>query len=666
MPGGEERGGRLRARTLGIALTFALLTLGAPVAAGADELPAPVTVAPADSPSPDPAPTVGEPAPLPSAQDPAPATDPPTGDPSPTGPPSGPAASPTPEPSMIPTETPSPAPTASATPPPPAPLPLAITLPADPVLTLPNGDGFRDALTVTATAPIAAPITITAVRLGRTITVARSVSTTPDHGGWSARVRVPLGSLAAGSWTLHVAQTGRNVAAAHVLRVGSGAVRTLSVTLDRSAYFPKSPGAPSRVGVTVRAADETGAALPIVGTLTASAGRASRTATISRVARGAGRVSVSGFPDGTGVVSVRVTGPSGASRTATRSIHLEPTLIRKVTAARSWPTVQPVIDDQLDTVTVSASATTSSGVVVPVHGDIRISRGGRVVRTWSLTSSAMRHGVWDGRVKGLIVAGTYTVTVRERGPDGGTVTAATTVSVSTAHLPYRIRVLAQLRSGNEQGLAIGRIGGATRVFAGVDVGGGKARIDEYDLSGKHIASSAPLPLGHAAEIAVGAKDGLLYVANGSAAAPTSIGVVDPIGWRLVRTIDAAALGVNGMIATDPTRGFVVFANLPGAPYTVTPMAADGTFGASVPIPDPGGVPQGIEVVGHQWWIYTSLAGGGNRITKVAPATGHSLGTIELAMPGEGEGEAIDAATGRVYVGCHGPNRFGVLERVVVR
>ena len=245
-------------------------------------------------------------------------------------------------------------------------------------------------------------------------------------------------------------------------------------------------------------------------------------------------------------------------------------------------------------------------------------------------------------------------------------TRTTTVSVSTAHLPYRIRVIARLAGGNEQGLAIGRIGGATRVFAGVDVGGGNARIDEYDLTGKHITSSPSLPLGHAAEIAVGADDGLLYVANGSATAPTRIAVVDPVGWAVVRVIDAASLGVNGMIATDPAGGFVVFANQPDQPYTVTPMAADGTFGASVTVPDPGGLPQGIEVVDHQWWIYTSLAGGGNRITKIDPATGDRLGTIELAMPGEGEGEAIDAETGLLYVGCHGPNRFGVLEPVVVR
>ena len=73
------------------------------------------------------------------------------------------------------------------------------------MLTLPNGDGFRDALTATVTSPVAATFTITAVRAGRTVTVAKSVSPTVVAGGWSARIRVPVGHLTAGAWTLHLA-----------------------------------------------------------------------------------------------------------------------------------------------------------------------------------------------------------------------------------------------------------------------------------------------------------------------------------------------------------------------------------------------------------------------------------------------------------------------------
>jgi DNA-binding beta-propeller fold protein YncE len=121
-----------------------------------------------------------------------------------------------------------------------------------------------------------------------------------------------------------------------------------------------------------------------------------------------------------------------------------------------------------------------------------------------------------------------------------------------------------------------------------------------------------------------------------------------------------------MVAADPAGGFLVFAGggPEDVPWTITPMSADGVLGTSVPVQD-AGLPQGLEVVHGQWWLYSSLVQG-NRITKIDPADGHVVDTIELAMPGEGEGEALDPATGAVYVGCHGPNRFGVLERVVVR
>ncbi|MCU1472654.1 hypothetical protein [Amnibacterium sp.] len=612
--------------TLGLGLAALALAFGAPIAAGADELPAPAAGS-----SSDPGTNSGT-----ASADPAPAvTDaPPTG---------------------------SPAATDSPTPTPKPPLPFAIVLPAAPVLTLPNGDGLRDSLTVHLTAPSTSPVTLTAVRGTRTVLIARSAPLAGVPGGGSAAIRVPITSLTVGSWTLHASTAGHSVAAPHPVRVGSGIVRTLTLSTDRTTYYPKTPGAPSRVGATVRAADETGASIAVHGSATIAAGTVIHRSPISRADPGTARLTVSGLRGTSAALSARVAGPAGSARSVRRSVTLAPTVITRATVSSTWPTVQPVIDDQLDTVTLSAGASASSGVTVPVHGEIRVSRNGTVVRSWSLTTSATHRVLWDGRVGGRIVVGTYTVTVRERGPDGGTVTRTTNVAVSADHLPYRIRIVAVLGSGNEQGLAIGRVDGATRLFAGVDVGGGDARIDEYDLTGRHLASSAPLPVGHAAEIAVG-DDGLLYVANGSATAPTRIGVVDPNGWTLKRTIDAGALGVNGMIASNPAGGFLVFANLPGQPFTVTPMTGDGSLGTSVPVPDPGGLPQGLEVVHGQWWVYSSLTQG-NRITKIDPATGNRIDTIELAIPGEGEGEAIDPATGLVYVGCHSPDRFGVLEPV---
>jgi hypothetical protein len=516
---------------------------------------------------------------------------------------------------------------------------------------------------VTLTAPTSAAVTLTAVRGSRTVLIAKSARLSAVPGGGSATIRVPITSLTAGSWILHASTAGHTVVAAHPIRVGSGTVRTLTLTTDRTTYYPKSPGAPSRAGVTVRAADETGAPIPVHGSATITAGTVSHRAAIAPASPGTAHLAVAGLRGTTAAVSARVAGPAGVARGAGRTVKLAPTVLIRATVSSSWPTVQPVIDDQLDTVILSAGASAGSGVTVPVHGDIRVIRNGSVVRSWALTTSATHHVIWDGRVGGRLVAGTYVVMVRERGPDGGTVTRTTTVAVSMDHLPFRIRTIAGLGSGNQQGLAIGRVDGATRLFTGVDVGGGNARIDEYDLTGRHLASSAPLPVGHAAELAVG-DDGLLYVSNGSATASTRIAVVDPAGWTVQRTIDAGALGVNGMIAANPSGGFLVFANLPGRPYTVTPMTGDGSLGTSVPVPDPGGLPQGLEVVDGQWWVYSSLTPG-NRITKVDPATGQRIDTVELAMPGEGEGEAVDPSTGLVYVGCHSPDRFGVLEPVTV-
>jgi hypothetical protein len=445
-----------------------------------------------------------------------------------------------------------------------------------------------------------------------------------------------------------------------VLRVGSGVAQHVVLVPAGTTAYPKSTGAAARVAATASGTDETGARVPVSGEIRITAGRTVRTVTVRRADPAVGTVSVAGLPEGSATLVARISGPAGGVRSsAGHLLRLAPLVIRRTTITSSWPTVQPIIDDQLDTVTLSARGWASSGAGTPVSGSITVTHGGVTVRSWPLRSTATTKAVWDGRSRGRVVPGDYVVTVRERGPDGPISTARTTVTVSGVHLPYRIRVIARLHGGNQQGLGIGSVGGATRVFAAVDVGGGRSRIDEYGLDGGFVRSSPPLPLGHGAEIAVGG-DGLLAVANGGPSADTTIAMVDPATWTVQRTIDVSQLGPNGMVAAEPGGGFVVFAGTSGA-YTLTPMSADGLLGTSVPVQD-AGLPQGLEVVHGQVWLFSSLTVG-NRITKLDPGTGQVIDTIELAMPGEGEGEAIDPATGLVYVGCHGPNRFGVLEPV---
>lgn len=670
MLGGDERRKAARGRTLLVLAamgTLSLCVLGAPAAIAGTSDPTPLA---SDTSSPSDPPPTG--APDTTAADPA--ASPPSADPGTTDAPSAaPTPAPTDTPSASPTATPDPMPTADPTTDPtadptPTPIPtaapaaLAVSLPQGVVLTLPGDDGFRDATTATVTAPTTAPVSVTAVGAGGVVVpIADTTTLTAGPDGATGAVGIPVSLLAPGTWSIQVAQGASTATAANPLLVGSGAIRSIAVTTDHPRYFPKTPEPGSRVVVTVRAADETGTALPLSGTATVEDGQIRRSSSLPRSVPASASLSVAGMTGRAAAVVVSASGPAGDARTVSRTVALSPSTITRAVLAGSWPTVQPVIDDQLDSVTFTARGFSNSGHRLPVAGTVRVVRNGTVVRTWPVTTSMPTAVTWDGRVHGRIVAGSYDVTLTERGPDGDAATARTTVTVSTAHLPYRIRPIARLRSGNQQGLAIGRIDGATRLFTGVDIGGGAARIDEYDLSGHLLRSSGPLPLGHAAELSI--SGGRIVVANGSPSALTRVFVVDPASWTVVATMDGSSLGPNGMVAAAPSGGFDVFAGTSGH-YAITPMSAAGVLGRSVHVPDEG-VPQGLEVVHGEWWLFSSLIAG-NRITRLDPATGRVLDTIELAMPGEGEGEAVDPSTGLVYVGCHSPNRFGVLERVVVR
>jgi DNA-binding beta-propeller fold protein YncE len=232
--------------------------------------------------------------------------------------------------------------------------------------------------------------------------------------------------------------------------------------------------------------------------------------------------------------------------------------------------------------------------------------------------------------------------------------------VSSEHLPYRVRTLFALApfTGNQQGLAEH----AGTVYVAADLGADGTRIDlRSRASGALIRSIGPLRLGHAAEISVG-SDGLLYVVNGGPATDTKVFVIDPDSGRLLRTLDVSRLGVSGLLATDPGADRLLVYSETADGYRVTPVDLQGrTVGPAVPLPDEG-VPQGLEIVHGELWLYTSPPTG-NRITRFDPATGRLLGTIELAMSGEGEGLAVGAASGEVLVGAHGPSRVGILEAV---
>jgi DNA-binding beta-propeller fold protein YncE len=330
-----------------------------------------------------------------------------------------------------------------------------------------------------------------------------------------------------------------------------------------------------------------------------------------------------------------------------------------VTLRPSLAELQPVVDGRADTVTIEVRGTTTTGRSMPAKGTLAVVGPAGTLASWPLTTSRWEPFTWDGRVDGVIAAGEYTLRATLKGPQGAIRTATAPLTVTKAHLPYRVRTLFDLPvgTGNQQGLA--ERGGT--VYVTTDLGGGETRIDLLDReTGTLIRSIQPLPLGHGAEVTVG-PDGLLYVVNGGPLSPTKIFIVDPVAGAIRETLDLGALGASGLVAFDSANDrLLVYTGRPGS-YSVTPVGLDGTAGASVPLQDEG-VPQGLELVHGELWLYTTVESG-SRISRFDPATGALLGTIDLALNGEAEGLAYDPSDGEVLVGAHSPDRVGILERV---
>lgn len=213
-------------------------------------------------------------------------------------------------------------------------------------------------------------------------------------------------------------------------------------------------------------------------------------------------------------------------------------------------------------------------------------------------------------------------------------------------------------TGNLQGLAYRR----GRFIAGFDVGDGNGVLREYSATGEKIKESAPLAVGHAAEVAVEDATGLLYVATGGGTNPTKVNVVDwtPDAPRVVRTIDVGYLGNSGLVAVDNLRDGLLIHAGPNdqGPFVFAFTDMDGTERSRFGLPYQG-VPQGLEMARDKILYYTN-----NTIT-VLSRTGEILEVITIPESGESEGLAVaPAGTGtRVFFGYNKPNRVYAMTPV---
>jgi hypothetical protein len=110
--------------------------------------------------------------------------------------------------------------------------------------------------------------------------------------------------------------------------------------------------------------------------------------------------------------------------------------VTSVTTHRSISRVFPVKDGYRDRVTVRIGGTTSTGHAVETTGTAVLKRGTHTVQTWRLGSSAATI-TWNGRDHGKVVAGTYRLTVTQRGRTGGSHRATTTLTVDRRSLHSR-------------------------------------------------------------------------------------------------------------------------------------------------------------------------------------------------------------------------------------
>ncbi|WP_375388168.1 hypothetical protein [uncultured Amnibacterium sp.] len=580
------------------------------------------------------------------------------------------------------TPTPSPSPTATATAtaaPRPVGAALAVDVTGSAALTLPAGDGLRDATKVRIRSGEGGAVDLIATRGKKSVHLADAVRLAKAGASWQRTVRVTIPQLSAGTWSLRARRSDDRAVAAKAptpLTVGSGKPVHVAIRPVARTLYPWQDGVLDRADVTVVATDETGTAVPVQGSVRIDAAKRHVAKPVG--ATGLARLSVVGLPLGTAAVTAKVTGPAGKAVTRRSTLVLAPTGVGSITLTRSSDTLQPVKDGFLDTETLTVGGAASAGSPAKVSGTLTISLGKQVVAQWAVPDGSPRAVSWDGRTLGAIVPGSYTATLTLRGPEGLPTARSRTILVTKDHLPYTVQDLFSAAAGNQQGLAVHD----GTFYVGYDNGDGTSRIETFGSNGQPIATLGPIAIGHAAELAFSTVSGLLYAANGGAANPTQVWAIKPDwdaatladpGSAIVESIDLSSLGNNGMIAVDDAHSQLLVFSGTAPSYTVTAVslwpASDGSghlIGTPMPIAITG-VPQGIEIVDGQLWVYTSLKGR-NHLEKydLAGTTLTSTGlSADLMMSGEGEGSATGTWNNQpaFFIGAHDSNRVGMLVPV---
>lgn len=308
------------------------------------------------------------------------------------------------------------------------------------LVTLPGNDGFNDSTNYTVTSDQQLAVD---VALYRGSTLVESITTGTalgeGSGAFTTTVGFDLGSIPAGTYTVRAsASEDETVTDDTPLTVGSGVATKTTIALSTRDLYPYPDNYKDDVVVSVTSRDETGTTLPIRGTITAAAGATSRVSFDTGAAGTVKRtVHIDGLKPGSATISTAVYGPAGGMGRASTKLTLKSTKLTGVSLSRSESTVYPSKDGYLDTTKITVSAKSTTGKTVSTRGTVTITHKGTTVASWKVGSSKAKTLTWNGKKKGKVVAGTYTVTAKLTGPEGTAVTKKTSITVSARKLESR-------------------------------------------------------------------------------------------------------------------------------------------------------------------------------------------------------------------------------------
>lgn len=313
---------------------------------------------------------------------------------------------------------------------------VTVTPPSD-ILTLPAADGVRDTVTLglTADAPTEVDVAIVATEGGDVLAQLAPVVLTDAQ--LSAPIAVDLSDAFPAGSVLVRTTPADGEAVYTPVTVGSGETVAASLSLSRSKIYTWSKATARTATATVSATDETGLTVPFTGRVTTQIGSTTRSISIASTtgAAASATISASSLPTGAGKVSATVSGNGGEQvTTASAALTVSTVAVTSTKLSASSTTIYPSKDGYRDSTRVSVSTKTTTGSSIAATGTVKVTRSGKTVKSWKLSSTKSWAATWDGRVSGKLVPGVYTVSVSIKGPQGTTKSSSTKVTVKKGKL----------------------------------------------------------------------------------------------------------------------------------------------------------------------------------------------------------------------------------------